>query len=424
MRTLTRARLVSVFAAAREGWPRRAAYAALSVPLAVVYAALFVGLVASVVFAVQGIGIVLFFVLLATARGFGGLERRLARRLLGLDIAPDVRLRKDHGHVVRQLRLLVLTNSTWRTLAWLGARVLLGLGVFAALGFGFVAVVLLVLEAWSLRAALPLLALMAVLLLGVLEAIEFQVRIAAAVASRLLGLDPEEKIAALRQSSQRLADRNRLARDLHDTIGHALTASLLQATAARRTLAPDPADPSRAVDADFARQALAHIETNTRTALSELDRALTVLRDDRRSAATDVQVIDEPDLSNLGGLLTGLRDGGLPVTLNVGETRLAELPPEVSAFGYRVVQEGTTNVLRHAGCAQTTIELACAGDTLTVCVQNAPASPIESRPGPGGGTGLSGLRARAATVGGELTAGPTPAGGFELRATLPLSSST
>ena len=79
---------------------------------------------------------------------------------------------------------------------------------------------------------------MAAVVVLTLVVLDLIVRLAAAVAPRLLGTAPEQQIAALQQSTRRLADRNKLARDLHDTIGHALTASLLQATAARRTLTP------------------------------------------------------------------------------------------------------------------------------------------------------------------------------------------
>jgi signal transduction histidine kinase len=241
------------------------------------------------------------------------------------------------------------------------------------------------------------------------------VRLAAAVAPRLLGTAPEQQIAALQHSGRRLADRNRLARDLHDTIGHALTASLLQATAARRTLTPVD---DRPLQPDFARQALEHIETNTRTALAELDRVLTVLR--AEDGGRDPAPFAAPSLADLEDLLAGLRDGGLPVALVVdGETD--DVPAGVQELAYRVVQEGTTNVLRHAGTPLTVAQVVRDGDILVVRVCNERASQTDSRPGPGGGRGLAGLRERAAAAGGTLSAEPSPSGGFELCVTLPLS---
>jgi signal transduction histidine kinase len=127
-----------------------------------------------------------------------------------------------------------------------------------------------------------------------------------------------------------------------------------------------------------------------------------------------------PSLDDLEDLLAGLRDGGLPVALVVdGDTD--DVPPGVQELAYRVVQEGTTNVLRHAGCPLTVAQVARSGDTLVVRVCNERASQLDSRPGPGGGRGLAGLRERTAAAGGTLAAEPTPSGGFELCVTLPVS---
>ena len=403
------------------GRGRRAAYALLSVPLGAVYAALFAGLLASAVLAVQGVGLVLAVVLLMTARGLGGLERALARRLLGLRIAPDRQLRRAPEGRLRRLTLVVVSSSTWRTLGWLGARVLLGAGVLAALASGVGGTLTLAVDApWSRWSAVPLAGVALVVVVVTLAALDLQVRLAAAIAPRLLGTAPEEQLAVLHRTSQRLADRNRLARDLHDTIGHTLTASLLQAAAARRTLAPDADDPARPVDPAFARQALEHIETNTRAALAELDRALAVLRDD--GARPQEPSLDGPGLGDLDSLVTGLRHGGLPVRLDVDSTDVAELQGSTSRLGYRIVQEATTNVLRHAGCTPTTVEVGRDGACVTVRVRNDAPQTTASRPGPGGGTGLRSLRERAVAVGGRLDTRPVPDGGFELTATLPLEA--
>lgn len=400
------------------GRGRRALYALLSVPLGVVYAALFGALVAAAVLAVQGVGLVLAVVLLMAARGLGGLERVLARRLLGLRIAPGRQLRRAPEGRLRRLTLLVVSSSTWRTLGWLGARVLLGTGVLATVASGVGGTLTLAYDApWSRWSALPLGAVALVVVLVTLAALDLQVRLAAAIAPRLLGTAPEEQLAVLHRTSQRLADRNRLARDLHDTIGHTLTASLLQAAAARRTLAQHDDDP---VDPAFARQALEHIETNTRAALAELDRALAVLRDD--GARGSEPSVDGPGLGDLDGLVTGLRHGGLPVRLDVDSAAVAGLQEATSRLGYRIVQEATTNVLRHAGCTPTTVEVGRDGGSLTVRVRNAAPQTTASRPGPGGGTGLRSLRERAAAAGGRLDTCSAPDGGFELTATLPVGT--
>jgi signal transduction histidine kinase len=409
------ARTRLVLAAARPGWPGRALYALAGLPLGVLYLALYLGLFGSVVAVIYGIGVLLILAVLALTRGLAGIERRLARSLLRVDIPDGERVREARG-IIRRVRRLITSPGTWRALGWLGARVLMAAATLAALFFGGVFFVVLGWGAdWNALTALPLLALMAADVVLTLVVLELLVRLAAATAPRLLGAAPEQRIAALQQSSRRLADRNRLARDLHDTIGHALTASLLQATAARRTLSPAG---DRPVQPDFARQALEHIEANTRAALAELDRALSVLRteDGRRDPAP----FATPSLADLEDLLAGLRDGGLPVALVV-DGEVDDVPAGVQELAYRVVQEGTTNVLRHAGCPLTVAQVARSGDVLVVRVCNERASQLDSRPGPGGGRGLAGLRDRAAAAGGTLSAEPTPSGGFELCATLPLA---
>ncbi|WP_346618445.1 sensor domain-containing protein [Blastococcus montanus] len=409
------ARLRALLAAARPGWPGRAVYALASLPLSLLYLALFAGLLGSVVAVVYGVGVLFILAVLALTRGFADMERRLARSLLGVDV-PDAQRVSDQRGIVQSLRRLVFAADTWRALGWLGIRVLMGLATLATLFFGTAGFVALGWTTeWNPLTALPLLALMALVVGLTLAVLDVLVRLAAAVAPRLLGAAPEQQIAALQQSTRRLADRNRLARDLHDTIGHALTASLLQATAARRTLTP--AD-DRPLQPEFARQALGHIETNTRTALAELDRVLTVLRaeDGGRNPAP----FAAPALDDLEDLLAGLRDGGLPVALVV-DGEVDDVPAGVQELAYRVVQEGTTNVLRHAGTPLTVAQVVRSGDSLVVRVCNEQASQLDSRPGPGGGRGLAGLRERAAAAGGTLSAEPTPSGGFDLCVTLPLS---
>jgi signal transduction histidine kinase len=220
------ARARALLAAARPGWPGRALYALAGLPLGALYLALFFGLFGSVIGVVYGVGLLLILLVLAVTRGFAGVERRLARTLLAVDIPDGERVRDQPG-AVRMLRRLVLGVDTWRALGWLGARVLIGAATFATLVFGIAAFAALGWEAsWGPLTALPLLALMAAVVVLTVAVLDLLVRLAAAVAPRLLGTAPEQRLAALQQSTRRLADRNRLARDLHDTIGHALTASL------------------------------------------------------------------------------------------------------------------------------------------------------------------------------------------------------
>lgn len=407
-----------------RGWLRRTTYAVASIPLALAYAALVAGFALAVLSAVLGVGVIGLIGLLALARGLGGFERTQAHLLLDIQIEPVPRQRHQPGRLMHRLRGLVTASTTWRTLAWLAVRGLLGVGVLAAMSAGIGAGALLALYpqwlGWPAREPWLDIAVVAVdvlLALLVLLTLDTQVRLAAVIAPRLLGPSPGDEVAGLRRRAQRLADRNRLARDLHDTIGHALTASLMQATAAQRTLRAEPVDPA------FARHALEHIETSTRDALTELDRALTVLRDDTSQPPARSKTAVGPDLTGLDALLTELHDSGLPVTFSLSGS-LDEVPLRHSQAGYRIVQEATTNVLRHAGCAPTTIAIGCSDCELTIRVCNEPAQRPAPRPGPGGGRGLVGLRERIAPLGGHLAAQATPDGGFELTAALPLPAAS
>jgi signal transduction histidine kinase len=358
--------------------------------------------------------VLLVLLVLATSRGFAGVERRLARTLLGVDI-PDGERAARAARRRAPIRRLVTSAGTWRALGWLGARVLLGAATSATLLFGLAAFVALGWETdWTVVTTVPLLLLMALVACVTLLVLELLVRLTAAAAPRLLGAAPEQRIAALQQTSRRLADRNRLARDLHDTIGHALTASLLQATAARRTLTPAG---DRPVQPDFARQALGHMETNTRAALSELDRVLSVLR--TAEAPGDPAPFAAPALADLDDLLAGLRDGGLPDALVI-DGDVDDVPRPLQELAYRVVQEGTTNVLRHAGCRSPSPRWSA--PTAPSSSASSTSRPRSSTPGPApaAGAGWPACGSGRRPAGGTLTAQATPTGGFELCATLPL----
>lgn len=155
-------------------------------------------------------------------------------------------------------------------------------------------------------------------------------------APRLLGPTPAERIELLERRTATLAERNRLARELHDSVGHALSLVTIQAAAARRVLATDPA---------FAETALAAMETSARAALADLDHVLGLLRDDRRPGS---QTAPQATLGNLTRLVEATRAGGIAVGVRcTGD--LDQLPAAVSREAYRIIQEGLTNAIRHAG---------------------------------------------------------------------------
>ncbi|GID28437.1 sensor histidine kinase [Paractinoplanes brasiliensis] len=165
--------------------------------------------------------------------------------------------------------------------------------------------------------------------------------LAATMAPVLLGPSAAERVAALEARERQLAERNRLARELHDSVGHALTAVTLQAGAARTVFDSDPA---------FARRALGSIEDLGRTALEELDAVLGLLRDDASG----------PTLADVGRLLTGEVDA---------EVDDVDVPAPISREAYRIVQECLTNAAKH-GSGRVTLRIT-APDDLVVEVANA-----------------------------------------------------
>jgi signal transduction histidine kinase len=238
--------------------------------------------------------------------------------------------------------------------------------------------------------------------------------LAASMAPVLLGPAQAERIAALEARTVRLAERNRLARELHDSVGHALTVAILQAGAARELLDTDP---------DFTRRALYAIEETSRRAMDDLDHVLGLLREtvDGRSPAPPAP---QPTLAGLDRLVADTRAAGLAVESRVGGA-LGELPAAVSREGYRIVQEGLTNAARHGRGpvtlrvdlpAQATDRAGPSRSSLEIELVNGLSDA--ARPG-GGGRGLDGMRERVLLLGGQLSAGPE-GDRWRVRASLPV----
>ncbi|MCW7944745.1 histidine kinase [Streptomyces hygroscopicus] len=223
-------------------------------------------------------------------------------------------------------------------------------------------------------------------------------------APTLLGPTPEDRLAVAEARAADLAVRNRLARELHDSVGHALSAVTLQASAARRVLD---------TDREFVREALAAIEDTTRRTVGELDAVLGVLRDGDAPGTAPAPTL----AADLDGLLRRTRASGLRIGATLG-TDPASLPPLVSREAYRIVQEGLTNALKHAG-GQGTVALRteAVDGHLEITVENPLGDPSASRPG--GGHGLRGIVDRARLLGGAAEAGPA-GGTWRLRVRLPL----
>ncbi|MER8158500.1 histidine kinase [Streptomyces sp. NPDC094472] len=246
-----------------------------------------------------------------------------------------------------------------------------------------------------------------VLLLGVIMGIAAAAgALLARCAPALLGPAPAERLAAAEQRATRLASRNRLARELHDSVGHALSAVTLQASAARKVLDTDP---------DFAREALAAIEETTRDAVGELDSVLGLLREgeDRPAPAPS------PTLMDLDGLLARTRAAGVAVELTALGT-LDRLPPVVSREAYRIVQEGLSNALRHAGRVPVRLRIAEDPKKVEITMENPVNGATRARP-TGGGRGLRGIAERATLLRGTC-AWDTVDGVWRLTVRLPLEA--
>ncbi|MFE3886862.1 sensor histidine kinase [Streptomyces lydicus] len=233
------------------------------------------------------------------------------------------------------------------------------------------------------------------------------------IAPLLLGPTPADRLAAAERRAADLASRNRLARELHDAVGHALSAVTLQASAARRVLDADP---------EFARRALAAIEETTRGAVAELDVVLGLLREEDGADPA----APAPTLDDVKALLGRTRAAGVPVEATV-EGTYAGLAPVVSREAYRIVQEGLSNALRHAGPVPVRLHLGVREGELRIRVENPVAGPSAGAaagspapaPRPGGGRGLRGIAERARLLGGAATAAERD-GVWRLTARLPL----
>ena len=221
----------------------------------------------------------------------------------------------------------------------------------------------------------------------------------------------EHNAAELRRSQERnthgaiVAERVRIARDLHDVVAHHVSVMGVQAGAARRVLDTDP---------ELSRAALQTVEETARTAIGELRGLLGVLRAEDQPEAEPLS--GTPGLEQLPDLVSTARSTGLQVEHGVyGDPR--PVPDGVALSAYRVVQEALTNVVRHAGAHKADVRVRYLDTTLEVEITD----DGRGRGGrPTNGFGLLGMRERVAVHGGELEAGPRRGTGFRVRASLPI----
>lgn len=205
-----------------------------------------------------------------------------------------------------------------------------------------------------------------------------------------------------------LTERRRIARDVHDFVGHGLAAVMLQVTSARHVLKRDPA---------AAEQALRSAEEVGRRSMRELRRTVALLRSDEEAGVPP----PVPSASEIATLVEHARTGGLAVDLRTNGD-LARIAPGIGVALYRIAQEALANAARHAPHARTVLGLEVADGHASLVAETI--GPTAARPA-GEGTrrcyGLIGMRERAAALGGELTAGPT-ADGWLVTCRVPLDT--
>jgi signal transduction histidine kinase len=227
---------------------------------------------------------------------------------------------------------------------------------------------------------------------------------------RVRGQLLQERRIASEESARRLVveERTRIARELHDVVAHSLSIITVQASTARfrhRDVSPD-------AEAEFDR-----IAAQSRQALDEMRGLLRVLR----GTEEDPERAPQPGLDDVPELVAQAAATGTDIVLDEpGAGWSSGVGALTGLTAFRIVQEATSNALRHAPGAAVAVRLARHGDEIAVTVENT-ASPDGPRPAAGReGHGLVGMRERAASVGGSVAVGPTPEGGFAVRALLPV----
>jgi signal transduction histidine kinase len=212
-----------------------------------------------------------------------------------------------------------------------------------------------------------------------------------------------ERTRAAESAAAVVAERNRIAREMHDVVAHHVSMMVVQAEAGPVVVGHDPARAIASFDA---------ISAAGKQALSEMRRLLGVLREDGQSP-----LAPQPGLSRVPDLVAGIRAAGVRVELDLAPLDI-ELDAALDLSAYRLVQEALTNCLRHAGQARVRVRIAREADALVVSVvDDGVGGTVEQR---ADGHGLVAMRERVLVLGGALRAGPRDHGGWSVEATLPL----
>ena len=213
--------------------------------------------------------------------------------------------------------------------------------------------------------------------------------------------------ADLVRAQAALAERLRIARELHDIVAHSIGIIAIQAGSGGRVFDARP---------DEARDALAAIEATSRETLSGLRRMVKGLRNaDPEEGPGQAPLDPAPGLAGIERLAAMTLDAGVKVDVDWHSSR-EPLPADIDASAFRIIQEAVTNVVRHAGTGRCRVSISQQDGQLSIEVTDS------GRGGSGAGTGygITGMRERAALLGGDFSAGPRPGGGFRVTARLPL----
>jgi len=217
----------------------------------------------------------------------------------------------------------------------------------------------------------------------------------------------QRELAGQTARSAVLAERTRIARELHDVVAHHMSMIAVRAETA----------PYRITDlSDAAKVELSEISAAARESLVEMRRLLGVLRSDQSVAP----LAPQPGLADIADLVAGARRAGASIQLRMPDPRTGmDASPAVQLTAYRIVQEALSNAGRHAPNVPTTVRVEQRAELLAVTISNGPSTRAEAETG--AGHGLVGMRERATAVGGTLSAGHDPSGGYVVHAELPLT---
>jgi signal transduction histidine kinase len=385
------------------------------------------------------VGVPILAVTHAMLRPIASFERGMVNTMLEERIPAPTPLRVDepkdtkHPHAARFARwahALVHDRMSWGALAWVMIRMITGpigfaivvvaIVVPASLVFTLAAViaydtgVMVVSDvdpgvlSWTpwLYASLPALLIVTPALAWAVRGFAYLHRLMARWALGPCASDLAEEATARAQLAE---EQVRIDQDLHDSIGHMITMNIVQAGAGAHVFDSDP---------EFARQALRNIEERGRAAMGELDRIIAAIRGDQAEPRAPLA-----GLTDIPVLVETARQAGMVVEV---DSAAPEVPRAIGRAAFGIVREALTNAAKHAPGAPVTVCIALDSDALGVEVVNgAPGETLpELRHSPSTREprGISGIRDRVGLLGGRTEVGPTPEGGYAVRALIPLDA--